>query len=106
MTLRRTPQLLKVAAALLETPTAQHWGYDLQRRTSLRSGILYPILARMLEAGWLRDGWEDPRKIEGKRPPRRYYEITDLGAAELGALPSPAPSPSRARPWVRTVRAT
>lgn len=70
----------------LEDPTSRHWGYELSRRSGVRSGVLYPMLTRMLEEGWLADGWEDPTTIERKRPPRRYYEITDEGLQALGAV--------------------
>lgn len=66
--------------------TEQFWGYDLARRAGLRSGVLYPMLHRLLDEGWLSDGWDDLAPT-GKRkaPPRRYYELTELGAANLGA---------------------
>jgi PadR family transcriptional regulator PadR len=68
-------------------PTDRFWGYDLARRAHLRSGVLYPMLHRLLDEGWLRDGW-DEAVPDGKRkaPPRRYYELTELGAANLGAV--------------------
>jgi PadR family transcriptional regulator PadR len=48
---------------------------------------MYPILARMLDEGWLIDGWEDQVQVgRAKRPPRRYYRLTDKGKAELGAV--------------------
>jgi PadR family transcriptional regulator PadR len=48
---------------------------------------MYPILARMLDEGWLTDGWEDQAQVgRPKRPPRRYYELTDNGRAALGAM--------------------
>lgn len=84
--MRRTKQLVKVAAVLMSEPEAQHYGYDLSRRAGVRSGVLYPILTRLLNAGWLADGWEDPNTIAEHRPPRRYYTITDKGRAELNAL--------------------
>jgi PadR family transcriptional regulator PadR len=89
---RRTNALMKVAVALLEDPSDRHWGYEVSKRAGIRSGILYPLLHRMLDDGWLEDGWEDPSEISEKRPPRRYYELTDLGRAELGALASRARS--------------
>lgn len=68
-------------------PSGRHWGYDLSKRSGMRSGVMYPILQRMLDEGWLEDGWEDqPRVARGKRPPRRYYELTDYGKIALGAL--------------------
>jgi len=72
--------------ALLADPRAKHWGYDLSKRSGVRSGVLYPMLTRMLEQGWLTDGWEDPATIREKRPPRRYYELTDEGKLCLGEL--------------------
>ncbi|WP_222429249.1 PadR family transcriptional regulator [Saccharopolyspora dendranthemae] len=67
-------------------PADHHWGYDTAKRAGVRSGVLYPMLTRMLDEGWLTDGWEDPAEIKEKRPPRRYYELTDKGRTELGAL--------------------
>ena len=61
---------------------------------------LYPILHRMLDEGWLADGWEDPAQLGGKRPPRRYYELTDEGKVELGALLQEARSDARFRSLV------
>jgi PadR family transcriptional regulator PadR len=83
--MRKTHALVQVAQALLEGPTARHWGYQLSKKTGVRSGVLYPMLTRLLDEGLLEDGWEDPATISG-RPPRRYYELTDKGRSELGAI--------------------
>jgi PadR family transcriptional regulator, regulatory protein PadR len=66
-------------------PDGKHWGYSLMQRSGVRSGVLYPILQRLLAEQWISDGWEDPATVE-KRPPRRYYQLTDRGKLELGAL--------------------
>lgn len=84
--MRRTHAVVQVAVALMERPDDRHWGYDLGKRAGVRSGVLYPVLRRMLEEGWLVDGWEELTQERAKRPPRRYYEITDRGVSELGAL--------------------
>ncbi|MGH3784091.1 MAG: PadR family transcriptional regulator [Pseudonocardiaceae bacterium] len=84
--MRKTHALVQVAIALLEDPTGRHWGYELSRQTGVRSGVLYPMLTRMLNEGWVEDGWEDPTTIREKRPPRRYYELTDKGRLVLGAI--------------------
>lgn len=98
--MRTTNSLMSVAVALLADAEGEHWGYDLGKRTGLRSGVLYPILRRLLEQDWLEDGWEDPSSTNG-RPPRRYYRLTDEGKQELGALavqaPRLAPSPTSLR---------
>jgi PadR family transcriptional regulator PadR len=67
--------------------SGRHWGYELSKRSGVRSGVMYPVLQRMLDEGWLADGWEDPARIgNAKRPPRRYYELTGAGKAALGAV--------------------
>ena len=78
--------LVQVAMAVLADPTSRHWGYELSKQTGVRSGVLYPMLTRMLDEGWVEDGWEDPTTIHDKRPPRRYYQLTDKGHLALGAL--------------------
>jgi len=84
---RRTEALIAVATILMSDQRGRHWGYNLSRSSGIRSGVLYPILHRLLDQGWLSDGWEEPA-AGGKRkaPPRRYYELTDLGRAELASL--------------------
>jgi PadR family transcriptional regulator PadR len=98
--MRRTYTLIQVALALMEDPTGRYWGYELSRQAGVRSGVLYPILHRMLDEGWLEDGWEDPAQLGGKRPPRRYYELTDQGRRELGAVLQAAQNDARFRSLV------
>ncbi len=83
--------------ALLEDPTGKHWGYELSKQTGVRSGVMYPMLTRMLDEGWLTDGWEDEAIIREKRPARRYYELTDEGRLRLGAVLQEARSDARFR---------
>jgi PadR family transcriptional regulator PadR len=84
---RKTYALVLVAIALMADASGRHWGYELSKKSGVRSGVMYPILARMLDEGWLTDGWEDQTKVgRAKRPPRRYYELTDKGKAALGAV--------------------
>jgi PadR family transcriptional regulator PadR len=87
--------------------SGRHWGYELSKQSGVRSGVMYPILQRMLDEGWLVDGWEDQAKTgRAKRPPRRYYELTDAGKIALGAVITDAHQDARfapliARPAVR-----
>jgi PadR family transcriptional regulator PadR len=88
-------------------PSGRHWGYELSKRSGLRSGVMYPLLGRMLDEGWLADGWEDQVKVgKAKRPPRRYYELTDKGKIALGAVIAEARRDARFGPLIapRAVR--
>jgi PadR family transcriptional regulator PadR len=84
--MRKTYTLIQVAIALLDEPAGRHWGYELSKKSGVRSGVMYPLLTRILNEGWLTDGWEDEVATGGKRPPRRYYELTDQGRIQLGAV--------------------
>jgi PadR family transcriptional regulator, regulatory protein PadR len=95
-----THALVQVALALMEDANGRHWGYELSKKSGVRSGVMYPILQRMLDEDWLEDGWEDRVQVgRAKRPPRRYYELTDEGKLALGALLAEARRDARfARP--------
>lgn len=80
---RVTRNLVKVATVLMAAPDERHWGYQTSRLAGVRSGALYPLLTRLLEYGWVTDGWEDPNTLTVRRPPRRYYVLTDRGRVEL-----------------------
>ncbi len=87
---RITTKVARLLAVLLEDPQADRYGLNLMRATAQPSGTLYPILARLQAAGWVRAGWEEiDRSAEG-RPPRRCYRLTPDGAVaarvELAAL--------------------
>ena len=71
----------KVLLAMLGAPAAEHYGLELAREAGLKSGTIYPILARLEAAGWIDGHWEniDP-KTEGRRP-RRYYRLAGAGIA-------------------------
>lgn len=60
------------------------YGFDVMDATSLPSGTVYPALSRLERSGFIRAQWEDARIAQGeKRPPRRYYEVTPVGAEVL-----------------------
>lgn len=86
-----------VLAALMANPNGRHWGYELSQAAGVRSGVLYPLLHRLLADGWLQDHWESSSDIQGKRPPRRYYTVTEAGRQEMGQLLSKARRDARFR---------
>lgn len=96
--MRSTEQLGRVLHAMLEDPAAEHYGFDLSRRTHLKSGSLYPILVRMEGSGLVTSSWEDIDPATEGRPRRRYYKLTDAGAETARQY---RPSRTTAAPTVR-----
>jgi PadR family transcriptional regulator, regulatory protein PadR len=87
---------------MLENPSNPMYGLDLMDRCGVKSGTLYPLLARLAEAGWLAAESEivDP-SIVG-RPPRTYYRLTGAGeaAAHKALTRLAAPAPRTTLGWV------
>jgi len=78
--LELTPKMAAILKVFLEDPQQPRYGFELMRRTNQPSGTLYPILARLEQAGWIAGGKEDiDPKTEG-RPPRRFYRINGTAA--------------------------
>ena len=77
--LEPTPKMAAVIKVFLEDPEQPRYGFELMRRTGQPSGTLYPILAKLEQAGWLIGGKEDIDPHAEGRPPRRNYLI--VGAA-------------------------
>src|SRR6266446_372740 len=77
--IRLSAPTLKVLKLLLEKPLEGHSGADIFRTLGVSSGTLYPLLARLENAGWLASEWEliDPSKTG--RPRRRFYRLTGHG---------------------------
>lgn len=60
------------------------YGFDVIEATGLTSGTVYPALDRLERRGFADSKWEDAEVAhDEKRPPRRYFEITDDGKREL-----------------------
>ena len=74
-------QTLKVLAVLSNSKGSDLYGLEIAEKTGLVAGTLYPILADLESKGWVASEWEDadPRVIGRRR--RRYYRITEEGAA-------------------------
>jgi DNA-binding PadR family transcriptional regulator len=75
--------------ALADAGEAWRYGLELAAATGLKSGSLYPILARLDERGLAESRWLDPE--QPGRPPRHAYRLTGAGRALLrngGRAPS------------------
>jgi PadR family transcriptional regulator PadR len=96
---RMTMPALRVLAAMLERPTEDWYGFTLIDRTDLKSGTLYPLLARLEQAGWLESRWEAVDPHVAGRPRRRLYALTASGeSATRAALDSFAEHRVRSTP--------
>ncbi|MGR6916436.1 PadR family transcriptional regulator [[Actinomadura] parvosata] len=81
--LRMTMPTQAVLRALLTAPERERYGLELGELAGLPSGTLYPILARLEQAGWVESRWEEPQThVTEGRPRRRYYRITPDGAEQ------------------------
>jgi DNA-binding PadR family transcriptional regulator len=71
---------LRVLNAFLNEPTTPWYGLELCRAVGLKSGTIYPILARLEQQGLLESKSEpqDPSRLG--RPRRRMYRLTPNGA--------------------------
>jgi PadR family transcriptional regulator PadR len=108
---RVTLAVARVLRELLGNTAGSRYGYDLMKATGYPSGKLYPILRRLVAAGWLSREREDINPGQAGRPARYLYRLTAKGIQaserELTAiseqLAPPSPARSRLQPdGVRT----
>jgi PadR family transcriptional regulator PadR len=83
---RLSLQTLHVLEAFLENPTDQLSGADVQKRSGLASGTLYPILLRLEAAGWFISQWEKIDPSVAGRPRRRLYRLTSSGLSRASEV--------------------
>jgi DNA-binding PadR family transcriptional regulator len=74
-----TTTVARVLRIFLDDPEAPRYGLELMRETGLPSGSLYPVLARLEGAGWVRSKREQIDPAAEGRPQRRYYALTSDG---------------------------
>jgi DNA-binding PadR family transcriptional regulator len=96
-------QTLAVLAALLDDGAKWQHGYDLARRTGLKSGTLYPILIRLADRELVEARWEDEQPAG--RPRRHLYRLTAAGAEQALAA-SRAPAKTTAKTTARRTAKT
>jgi DNA-binding PadR family transcriptional regulator len=94
-----TLQTLAVLQAMLDAPAEAHYGLEIAGAVSFPTGTVYPILARLEQAGWVSSAWENVSPAAEGRPRRRLYTLTGSGAraarealADGRRLISPAPA--------------
>lgn len=77
--MKLTDQMARVLRVFLADPAVDRYGYDLMKAADLKSGTLYPMLARLQAEGLVTSEWEQPRDEAGGRPPRKFYRLTGEG---------------------------
>ncbi len=68
---------------LCRSPNDGFSGYSMSKQLSIASGTLYPLLAKMEQAGLVEAEWEQEDPSELGRPRRRYYKITGEGVRKI-----------------------
>ncbi|MGD8395880.1 MAG: PadR family transcriptional regulator [Acidobacteriota bacterium] len=75
------------AAVLLAIRHGHRYGFDVMDATGLPDGTVYPILRRLERRGVLEGVWEDEAIAAAEqRPPRRYYQLTDVGESSIDEI--------------------
>ncbi|UJW28616.1 PadR family transcriptional regulator [Saccharothrix sp. AJ9571] len=77
--LRITTAVASVLRSFLEDPSRPRYGYDLMQDIGFPSGKLYPILARLHNAGILIKEKEQIDPVAAGRPARMMYRLSPEG---------------------------
>lgn len=77
---RMTLQTLEVLSSMLDDCYREWYGLELSNASGLKTGTIYPALARLEQAGWVSSYWEDVDPSVVGRPRRRLYRLTGEGA--------------------------
>ena len=78
-TANASAQTRRLLAEFAEQPQAWRYGYELCKVTGVKSGTLYPTLARLGDQGLLEAEW--CASPEPGRPARHAYRLTTAGLA-------------------------
>ena len=65
--------------SVLDANRGPCWGLLVIKSSGRPAGSVYPILERLESSGWVTSSWEEDDSRPGPR--RRYYELTEGGAA-------------------------
>jgi PadR family transcriptional regulator, regulatory protein PadR len=77
---------LRVLEVFLENPAESFAAADVQQRSGLTCGTLYPILLQLEFTGYFVSCWEQFDRSGAAPPRRRLYRLTANGLVRAGAL--------------------
>ena len=66
-------------------PDEELYGLKIAQNAERKTGSVYPILARLEEAGWVESSWEREERDE-RGPRRRFYRLSPDSLAAARAL--------------------
>jgi PadR family transcriptional regulator, regulatory protein PadR len=96
---RMTLTVARVLREFLTEPSQPRYGYDLMHKTGFPSGKLYPVLGKLVIAGWLVREEERIDPASEGRPARRMYRLSERGMEaaryELAVLSQEIAPPGR-----------
>jgi PadR family transcriptional regulator, regulatory protein PadR len=100
--IRITMAVARVLREFLSDEYRPRYGYDLMQATGYPSGKLYPILDRLVKAGWLIRERENVDPSQAGRPARYLYRLSQEAAVasrrELAAIADQLAPPSPVQP--------
>jgi DNA-binding PadR family transcriptional regulator len=83
---KSAPLAFGQVAILHAIADGNRFGFNIMDATGLTSGTVYPTLDKLESLGYVTSKWEDARTARrDKRPPRRYFDLTDAGATALSS---------------------
>lgn len=87
MTAPRAPRITYQTLRILSALSGRRWvcGSQIISGTGLKSGTVYPTLARLQRAGWLSSKCEVGAPASLGRPLRIFYRLTALGSERARA---------------------
>lgn len=94
---RMTDDMRKVLAAVVDA-VEPPWGFLICERTGLGSGVVYPVLERLMNAGVIRPEWESPHRILGHVGGSTIPCTTRRGTGRTGFYPRHLPDASKLGP--------
>lgn len=77
-----TLQTMAILRVLVGEPGKPRYGLEISKEAGLKTGTIYPVLARLERAGWVTSSWEDIDEAAEGRRRRRYYQLTAEGAVK------------------------
>lgn len=77
---------MQILVSLVQHPDIGCYGYQISKETGVRSGTLYPMLARLADAGLTISYVEDVDPATVGRPLRRYHKLTADGVIAANAV--------------------